>query len=248
VRWIEHCWHAVFSSHASNSTSDAAVHILLHHVLAHGTSTHARTHSSARAYRTVLQAIPLTVLSVLIEDTDLSSTSRGLFAWVEPEFVKITLYVSIVIGVIAISLGNYSLAYINPLYASLYRLVDPILSSLLAWQLGIDELPTIMFWVGSFITLSGLFGVAYGASRRTKQTQQTVEPVHSDDFNDESNAEDMFEMKPFTVENEERNENGNSTDRTASADALSRIANQLLTPNDEFQELARDRIRKSSEN
>lgn len=82
---------------------------------------------------TFLMNIPLTILSVVIEGTQFTWDCRGLFAWVLPEFLKVAMFVSIVVGVVGINLNSYSMAYVPPLYISLVKLCDPFLSGMFSF-------------------------------------------------------------------------------------------------------------------
>ena len=58
-----------------------------------------------------------------------------------------------VVGVLAINLNIYSQKYLNPLYTSLIKLIDPYASAVVAYLVGVDPFPGIWTWVGATVTV-----------------------------------------------------------------------------------------------
>jgi hypothetical protein len=119
--------------------------------------------------------IPLTILSFFLEDANFSGDAQGVFAWVMPEFIKIVMFVSIVVGVIGINLNSYAVLYILPLYISLVKLCDPLLTSMFAFLSGVDPFPSEWTFIGGSVTAVGIGILSYGANKRKRREQETVE-------------------------------------------------------------------------
>lgn len=81
--------------------------------------------------------------------------------------------------------------YIAPLVFSSLTLVDPAITALLSWMIGVEKLPTIYSWLGGAVVIAGVSIISYGEHKKQTGRKGSSSPspeVHTD------NEEEDIEM------------------------------------------------------
>ncbi len=59
--------------------------------------------------------------------------------------------------------------YIPPLVFSAIGLVDPAITALLSWMIGVEGLPSLYSWAGGAVVMTGVGIISYGEHERSKK-------------------------------------------------------------------------------
>lgn len=90
-----------------------------------------------------------------------------VFGWMSREWVGPILLFGLWIGVVCIAGFNYAMQYIAPLVFSALGLMDPAITAILSWLIGVETLPSIFSWVGGMIVMCGVGIISYGEHQRS---------------------------------------------------------------------------------
>jgi drug/metabolite transporter (DMT)-like permease len=56
--------------------------------------------------------------------------------------------------------------YIAPLIFSALALVDPAVTAILSWMIGVEDLPSLFSWLGGAVVMMGVGLISYGEYAR----------------------------------------------------------------------------------
>lgn len=92
--------------------------------------------------------------------------SHCVFGWVNREWVLAMLAWGFVIGFLCITGFNYAISEIPPLVFSAVNLIDPFVTGLLSWVVGIEGVPDVGIWIGGAFVVVGVFLISQGVHQR----------------------------------------------------------------------------------
>ncbi len=64
--------------------------------------------------------------------------------------------------------------YIAPLIFSALALIDPAVTAILSWAIGVEHLPSIYSWIGGVVVMAGVGAISYGEYTRSENHDQEV--------------------------------------------------------------------------
>lgn len=87
--------------------------------------------------------------------------------------------------------------YIPPLIFSSLGLVDPAVTAILSWAIGVESLPSMFSWIGGFVVMAGVGIISYGEHVRTHNEDKSHDHHkdhnhHKDNNDDDEEEEGMF--------------------------------------------------------
>ena len=87
----------------------------------------------------------------------------GLFGWItlEGNHLFILLYVAIVCNVVGTMGFVRAMAYFENIIIAVATLMEPMIATLIAYALGVGDLPETMGWIGNVLVAIGTLGVVY---------------------------------------------------------------------------------------
>jgi len=128
-----------------------------------------------KQYVPVVQYTALTTLCVAISTTFFASfyTSSAvfciddncLFGWLATKWLLTMAVFGFVVGVVCVGGFNFSQSYINPLVFSCVLLVDPAVTGIISWLIGVEGMPDIYTSLGGLIVVAGVALVTVGEHR-----------------------------------------------------------------------------------
>jgi drug/metabolite transporter (DMT)-like permease len=107
-----------------------------------------------------------TVCAVVLEGATLSVSLNGLFGWLLPAYLLPMLLFAFAVGFLAILGFNHSVKYVPPLVFSVIILLDPVLTGLLSFEVGLESLPTFWTLTGGTVVLAGIAIVVVSEGER----------------------------------------------------------------------------------
>ena len=118
---------------------------------------------------TTLQvAIFVSIASVVLDDTERGRVGifcideNCIFGWVSHTWLLKMLLFGLVIGVVCIAGFNYAIQFIPPLVFSSILLVDPAVTGVISWLLGLEGIPDYLTFIGGTTVVLGTATIAYG--------------------------------------------------------------------------------------
>jgi hypothetical protein len=78
-----------------------------------------------------------------------------------------------VVGVVCVGGFNYAMQHIHPLVFSCVLLVDPAVTGVLAWLIGVEGIPDIFTMVGGTIVVAGVGLVTVGEASAAHQSSSS---------------------------------------------------------------------------
>lgn len=113
-----------------------------------------------------LASITILIFLALTDAPNLSFSMDphvGLFGWLsmEDNHLLIFVYIAVVCNVIGAMGFVRAMAYFENIIISVATLLEPMVAVLIAFALGVGELPGPMGWVGNILVILGTFGVVY---------------------------------------------------------------------------------------
>eukprot|EP01133_Synstelium_polycarpum_P014261 gene14261-16833_t len=105
-------------------------------------------------------SILLSIGSAIFEDNPIpkEGQSFGVFGWMSPGFIWITLYVAFFPGIIGHTGVNAIIKYVEPVVISVTLLLEPPIGVLMGWMVGIGGMPGIFTYIGGPIVMLGCGG------------------------------------------------------------------------------------------
>ena len=100
-----------------------------------------------------------TACAVGLEGATLTVSINGLFGWLLPAYLAPMLIFAFTVGFLAILGFNHSVKFVPPLVFALILLLDPVLTGLLSFEVGLESLPTFWTFAGGSIVLAGIMVV-----------------------------------------------------------------------------------------
>ena len=70
--------------------------------------------------------------------------------------------------------------YIPPLIFSACGLVDPAITAILSWAIGVESLPTLVTWIGGFTVMTGVGVISLGDHYRTEEEHKQAAAATAD--------------------------------------------------------------------
>jgi hypothetical protein len=64
--------------------------------------------------------------------------------------------------------------HISPLVFSSLALVDPAVTAILSWGIGVESLPALSSWIGGGIVVAGVGVISYGEQKRVEYVTETL--------------------------------------------------------------------------
>lgn len=105
-----------------------------------------------------------------------------LFGWMSPDWIGPMLMFGVVVGVLCIGAFNYANLHISPLVFSSINLLDPALTGIIAFMIGIEGVPELLIWIGGAVIVVGVATIGYGEHRRTRQADRLDQPEDKGSF------------------------------------------------------------------
>lgn len=142
------------------------------------------------ALTTICVAISTTVsASFYTSATFFCSADNCLFGWASPRWLLTMTIFGFVVGVICVGGFNFSQGYINPLVFSCVLLVDPAVTAVISFLIGVEGTPDIFTICGGLIVVAGVALVTIGereSSRSADDAKTSFQMVRlHDDIDDD---------------------------------------------------------------
>lgn len=124
---------------------------------------------------TIIVSISSTILTIFFDGTHLFnensyslclSGSKCVLGWLDNYWIYKILLFGLWIGAVCITGMNYAMQYIPPLVFSSIGLLDPSLTAVISWLLGLESLPYFLSWIGGFVVIGGVALIMYGEHQR----------------------------------------------------------------------------------
>lgn len=122
----------------------------------------------------VVQYTALTTLCVALMTTICASfytsatffctSDNCLFGWMSSRWISTMFIFGFVVGVVCVGGFNFSMQYIHPLIFSCVLLVDPAVTGVISWLIGVEGLPDLFTTIGGLIVVVGVALVTIGES------------------------------------------------------------------------------------
>jgi len=208
-----------FASEAESKSSNPLLGDILSVVAAACVAGYVINASRARAKVTVFiytisntffLFIALSIASLAFEHTTFDTSDKGIFGWVNPQFLIIVGLLSLVSGLIGFNLNNTAIKYMPPIGYSLVSLCDPFVSGTYAWIIGADGLPGIFTLLGALITISGIVTLVIGQDKRKKkeiaQNELKLREEENESMIPKNDNHQEHEESHLNVENDQEND------------------------------------------
>lgn len=91
-----------------------------------------------------------------------STQEGGLLGWLAPKWLTTMLVFGLIVGVVCVSGFNFAQNFIPPLVFSCVLLVDPAVTGVISWFMGIEAWPDVFTILGGLIVVGGVALVTYG--------------------------------------------------------------------------------------
>lgn len=62
--------------------------------------------------------------------------------------------------------------YIAPLIFSALALIDPAVTAILSWAIGVEHLPSLYSWIGGAVVMAGVGLISYGEYERDNSSKE----------------------------------------------------------------------------
>ena len=138
---------------------------------------------STKHYVPVIQYTTLTTICVAFMTTFGASfyTSAAffctnddcLFGWMSGKWLLVMTIFGFVVGVVCVGGFNYAMQHIHPLVFSCVLLVDPAVTGVLAWLIGVEGIPDVFTMVGGTIVVAGVGLVTVGEASAAHQSSSS---------------------------------------------------------------------------
>jgi len=119
------------------------------------------TFSAAAA---VVAGMLVALCAVVFEGATLGVSLHGLLGWLLPEYFYPVLVFSFVVGFLAILGFNHAIKYVPPLVFSVIILMEPVLTGIFSFEIGLEALPSLWTGLGGGVILAGILLVVVNAS------------------------------------------------------------------------------------
>lgn len=112
-------------------------------------------------YMTCMLRIPITL------DMDLH---HGLFGWMtfQEQHVYILLHIAVICNFLGTMGFVRAMAYFDNIIIAVATLLEPLVATLIAFVLGVGQLPNVTGWIGNLLVVCGTLGVVYPAMKSGK--------------------------------------------------------------------------------
>lgn len=127
---------------------------------------------STKHYVPVIQYTMLTTLCVALMTTFGASfyTSAAffctdddcLFGWLSEKWLLVMIIFGFIVGVVCVGGFNFAMQHIHPLVFSCVLLVDPAVTGVLAWLIGVEGIPDVFTIIGGVVVVAGVGLVTVG--------------------------------------------------------------------------------------
>lgn len=128
---------------------------------------------------TCIVATVTTVLAALCSSSPssvvFSLQEGGIFGWLAPKWFTTMLIFGLVVGVVCVSGFNLAMNYIAPLVFSCVLLVDPAVTGVISWLMGLEAVPDAFTILGGVIVVGGVALVTYGEHLKEEKKKAEVE-------------------------------------------------------------------------
>lgn len=129
---------------------------------------------------TCIVAFTTTVLAAIFCATPhhiFSTDEGGIFGWLAPKWFYTMFIFGFVVGVVCVSGFNFAMNYIQPLVFSCVLLVDPAVTGIISWVMGIEEMPDVFTILGGCIVIGGVFLVTYGEHHKELERERDARNI-----------------------------------------------------------------------
>ena len=120
--------------------------------------------------------------------------SNCLFGWLSPDWLVIMIVFGFTIGFVCISGFNYAVTHIPPLVFSSIGLVDPLVTGLLSYIVGLEGIPDIGTWLGGIIVLIGVAIISQGEHGPQDNIKHSHESDENDDDDNNNSTKQTIEL------------------------------------------------------
>ena len=121
---------------------------------------------------TFIAAIQLALISLISEGStfSMSDADISVVGWMALSWLPYVLYLAVFPGIVGHAGISMVLRWFPPIIVSVAYLFEPLIGSLIGWQLGTAEIPGIWTWVGGSVLIAGMVLIIL-----EQNTNQTLE-------------------------------------------------------------------------
>jgi len=100
---------------------------------------------------TIVQTVVLTILTIVIEDSDFTATNNGIFGWLNPDnFLIILIGYGVVCGFFGTLGFTFVVKYFNIVSVINLYMLRPVIAQVIGVYMGIDKMPGPFTFIGIF--------------------------------------------------------------------------------------------------
>jgi drug/metabolite transporter (DMT)-like permease len=156
-----------------------------------------------------IYALPVTATSAVLVSLTALAVERpsfvgvgkhGIMGYFASHHWVWVVYLAVVPGLVGHTGFNTLLRFFSPLVISMALPMEPIVGSMIGYDLGLTKAPGVLTWVGGAIVVSALMYNTYCESARsaTRKKKAAVNQATSETLNDN----DAVELASFTIADE----------------------------------------------
>ena len=115
---------------------------------------------------TIGVVIVSSIILVFFHSTPLDFTDHGLFGWCTARWAEKMFFFGFVVGVICVAGFNFAQCYISTLVFSACLLIDPAVTGVISWLIGLEDIPGTFTTIGGVIVIGGVACIMIGEHQR----------------------------------------------------------------------------------